>query len=92
MDLSQYVVLGAVLVGVTELLNRARARDWWVVATIVSCVVVGAVCGAFKVFGTPSVETGILVGFAASGALKTVSMLGQKSTPTPSSVIEPVKR
>lgn len=84
MDLSQYVMLGTVLAGVTELLNRLRARDFWVVVTIVTCVVVGAVCGVLNLFGVPSLEVGVLVGFGTSGALKAVSMLGQKSVPTPS--------
>ncbi len=66
MDLSQYVLLGAVLAGITELLNRLRARDYWVVASIVTCVAVGALCGALKLFGTPTVEVGVLVGFATS--------------------------
>lgn len=88
MDFSQYVLLGAVLAGATELLNRLRAKDYWVVASIVTCVAVGAVCGIFELFGAPNVEIGVLVGFGTSGALKAFSMLGQKSTPSPSSVVE----
>lgn len=91
MDVSQYVLLGAVLAGVTELTARLRAKDLWVVVTIVTCVVAGAVCGYFKLFGAPNVEVGVLAGFATSGALKGFSMFGQKSTPAPSSVTEKAK-
>lgn len=88
MDLTQYILLGAVLAGVTELLSRLRARDYWVATTIGSCVLVGAVCGYFKRFGAPSIEIGILAGFATSGALKGLSVLGQKSTPAPSDAVD----
>lgn len=89
MDFEQYVQLGLVLAGITELISRLRARDLWVATTIVTCAVVGAVCGALKLFGVPTVEVGVLVGFATSGALKGISMFGNKSTPAPS---DPVTR
>lgn len=88
MDVSQYVLLGAIIVGVTELLNRLRARDFWVVATIVTAAVVGALFGALHYYPDLDVVEGIAAGFGAAGALKTVSMLGQKSTPAPSSITE----
>lgn len=87
MDLTQYIQLGLVLAGITELISRLRARDLWVATTIVTCVVAGAVCGAFELFGVPNAEIGILVGFGTSGALKGISMFGNKSTPAPSDVV-----
>ena len=86
MDFSEYVLLGLLLAGITELLNRLRAKDYWVAASIVTCVTVGAICGALKLFGVPSTEVGILVGFGTSGALKAIGSVGQKSTPAPSNL------
>lgn len=88
MDLTQYVLLATVLAGVTELLNRLRARDYWVVVSIVTCVVVGAICGALELFGVPSVEIGVLLGFGTSGTIKALGSVGNKSVPTPSSIVE----
>jgi hydrogenase/urease accessory protein HupE len=91
MDFSQYVVLGFILAGVTELINRMRASDWWVVLTIVTCAVVGAIFGAFEIANVPNIETGVLIGFGASGAIKVVGSLGNKSVPAPSDAVA-VKR
>lgn len=80
----QLVVLGALIAGVTELLNRLRAKDWWVVASIVSAGLVGGLAGLyFKV----DFVTGVVAGLSVSGVLKTVSVFGQKSTPTESTVL-----
>lgn len=92
MDFSQYVLLGLLLAGITELISRVRATDWWVVGTIVSCVVVGGLCGLLERFGVPSIEVGILVGFGTSGAFKLASVVGNKSTPAPSSLTEKAKQ
>lgn len=86
MDFTQYVLLAAVIAGVTELLNRARAKDWWVVATIATAATIGGVFGYFELEGL-TVVTGIAAGFGASGALKLVGSVGNKSEPHPSSVL-----
>lgn len=86
MDFTQYVLLAAVIAGVTELLNRARAKDWWVVATIATAATIGGVFGYFELEGL-TVVTGIAAGFGASGALKLVGNVGNKSEPHPSSVL-----
>lgn len=86
MDPTQYVLLGAVIAGVTELISRLRARDAWGSATIVSAAVVGALFGAFHYLGL-DVATGLAAGFGAAGALKTVSKVGQGSSPTPNTVL-----
>lgn len=87
MDVSQYVLLAAVIAGVTELLNRLRAKDYWVAATIVTSAAIGALFGAFNVESL-TVVTGLAAGFGASGALKLVGSVGQKSTPAPSTLTE----
>ena len=87
MDFTQYVLLAAVIAGVTELFNRARAKDWWVVATIATSALIGGVFGYFNLEGL-TVVTGIAAGFGASGALKLVGSVGRKSDPQPSTVLE----
>ncbi len=85
MDFTQYVLLAAVIAGVTEMLNRLRAKDYWVVATIATSAVIGGVFGALEVEGLTLV-TGIAAGFGASGALKAVASVGRKSEPAPSTL------
>lgn len=87
MDFTQYVLLAAVIAGVTELFNRARASDWWVVATILTAGLVGGVFGHFNIGDLPDIATGVAAGFGASGALKAVSSVGRKSEPQPSTVL-----
>lgn len=91
MEFTQYVLLAAVLAGATEMLTRARAKDWWVVATIATSAVIGGLFGYFNIEGLPNVVTGIAVGFGVSGALKAISTVGQKSTPAPSTLTEKSK-
>lgn len=86
MDLAQYVLLGMVIAGATELLNRLRARDYWVVATIVTSGLIGALFGFGGVEGLTPV-TGLAAGLGVSGAIKTLSIFGQKSQPTESKVL-----
>lgn len=86
MDFTQYVLLAAVIAGVTELFNRARAKDWWVVATIATSALIGGVFGYFALEGL-TVVTGIAAGFGASGAIKLVGSVGRKSEPEPSTVL-----
>lgn len=81
----QLVLLGAAIVGATELLNRLRAKDFWVVATIVTSAVVG---GLLALYFSVDFVSGVLGGLSASGFLKGVSMVGNKSTPAPSKVLE----
>jgi len=87
MDFTQYVLLAAVIAGITELLSRARAKDWWVVATILTAGLVGGVFGYFEIGGLTDIATGIAAGFGASGALKAVSSVGNKSQPQPSTIL-----
>lgn len=84
MDVSSFPILVAAIAGVTELLNRVRARDWWVVATILSAAVVGWLFGVTNYYpGLDPVE-GVIAGFTASGVITTLGSLGKKSTAAPS--------
>ena len=82
----QLAVLGAIIIGITELISRLRAKDFWVVATISCAAVVG---GLVAVYYNLDFLTGVVAGFGACGALKAVGSIGNKSTPTPSKVLEP---
>lgn len=88
MDLSQYVLLGAVIAGVTELITRLRARDYWVAVTIGISAAIGGVFGYFNVEGLPSLVHGIAAGFGVSGAMSTLSQLGNKSVAQPTKAVK----
>jgi uncharacterized membrane protein HdeD (DUF308 family) len=85
-DPLQFVVLAAVITGVTELINRLRAKDYWVALTIATAAVIGGVFGALHYYANLDIANGIAVGFGASGALSALGAIGKKSTPAPSSV------
>lgn len=84
LDPAMVAIFGAVIAGVTELLNRLRAKDYWVAATILTSALVGVGLAAYY---SIDLLTGALAGFFASGAITTVGALGNKSTPTKSDVL-----
>ena len=88
MDITQYVLLAAVIAGVTEFLNRLRAKDYWVATTIATSAIIGALFGVFAIEGL-NVITGLAAGFGVSGGFSAIGMVKGKSDPAPSSVIGP---
>lgn len=87
--LVNYALMGVVIAGVTEMLNRARARDWWVVATIASAGAVGALFGWAGLDGLNDAVQGLATGFGTSGFISVAHAFGSaKSTPAPSAVID----
>lgn len=86
LNVIQYVMLLTVIAGITELITRLRARDYWVAVTIVAAAITGLVFGLFGLEGLTPVQ-GLAVGFAAPGALTALGMIGKKSTPAPSDPI-----
>jgi len=86
LDITQYVLLLAVIAGVTELLNRLRAKDYWVATTIATSALIGLIFGLFALEDLTPV-TGLAAGFGASGALTALGMISKKSAPAPSSVV-----
>jgi len=78
LDLTQFVLLAAVLVGVNQLIKTIRAKDYWGAVTILSAAVVGAVFGLLGLEGLTVVQ-GIALGFGSVGTLTTASKLGQTS-------------
>lgn len=87
MDLTQYVLLAAVIAGITELLNRLRGKDYWTAATVATAAATGAAFGFFGVEGL-TVVTGLAAGFGTSGSLSALGIIGKRSTPAPSTVLE----
>lgn len=83
MDFTQYVLLAAVIAGVTELLNRLRAKDYWTAVTVATAAITGLLFGVFNVEGLTAI-TGLAAGFGASGALSAIGIVGKRSTPAPS--------
>lgn len=82
-----FAVLLAAIAGVTELLNRLRAKDYWVATTIVTAVVIGGLFGATGYYpGLDTVE-GMVAGFSASGTLSALGSIGKKSTAKPSEAL-----
>ncbi len=89
MEFVQYVLLAAVIAGVTELINRVRAKDYWVALTVATSAAIGCLFGVFAIEGLTPL-TGIAAGFGASGALTAIGMVGKKSAPAPSTVVTKV--
>lgn len=86
MDITQYVLLAAVIAGVTEFLNRLRAKDYWTALTVATAAVIGGLFGVFNVEGLTLV-TGIAAGFGTSGSLSALGIVGKRSTASPSNAI-----
>ena len=85
-DPTQFLVLGAIIAGVTELITRLRAKDFWVVGTIVCSALIGFLFGLSGYFpGLDAVE-GVVYGFGASGAITAIGATRSKATP--SSLVE----
>lgn len=89
--LTQYVLLGAVIAGITEFISRVRATDYWVAATVACAAITGLLFGLGGVEGLTPVS-GLAAGFGVSGALSGIGMFKGKSTPAPSKVIGPRKK
>lgn len=78
LDLTQFVLLAAVLVGVNQFIKTLRAKDYWGAVTILSAAVVGAIFGLLGLEGLTVIQ-GIALGFGSVGTLTTASKLGQTS-------------
>lgn len=78
MDITQYVLLAAVIAGATELITQLRARDYWKAVTIVVSASIGGLFGLIGYYPHLDVLEGIAAGFGASGAITAVSHLGSR--------------
>lgn len=80
MELTQYVLLGVVIAGITELMNRLRAKDLWVAATIVTSALTGLLFGFLGVEGLEPI-TGLAAGFGVSGSITVAHAFGSAKKP-----------
>jgi hypothetical protein len=78
---AQLALLITTIVGVNELLVRLRAKDYWTAITIASAAILG---GLFSLYYHVDFVGGVAAGFSAAGTLKGLSMLGNKSSASPS--------
>lgn len=76
--------LVTLIMGVTELLNRLRAKDYWVAGSILTAGVIGGLVGWY--YGVDFVG-GVTAGLSASGLLKGLASVGNKSTASPSELL-----
>ena len=82
LDLTQYAILVASIIGLVEVITRVRAKDWWAVITLVSAAFVGMLFGLFNYYpGLDAVE-GAIAGLSASGVVTAIGF--RRSTPAPS--------
>lgn len=85
---AQLAVLTAAIIGATELINRLRAKDLWVAASIVTASVIGTLLALY--FKADPV-VGMVTGLGASGLVKTVGSFGNQSKPVESTLTKRVK-
>lgn len=79
-ELLQYALLGTVIAGITELINRLRSRDYWAAATISCAALVGGLFGLYGVEGL-TVITGIAAGLGTSGTITAISAVKSITAP-----------
>lgn len=79
MDFSQFVLLGAVIVGINQLMAHLRASDFWGAATIALAAITGLLFGLFGVEGL-SPWMGLAAGFGAAGGVTVAGKLSASST------------
>lgn len=83
MDLSQYVMGGFLVIGFVNITQFALDGNWKSFVKAVIGILAGGIAGYFKMFGVPSIEIGILLGFSVSGFYKSLQVLGVKPTGQP---------
>lgn len=85
MDISNYAVAVSLLtlfvVGGTELVKQAFARNWKAVVIIAVAALIGGIGGVF-VLPVIGFAPGLAIGLSASGLITGVQKIGQGTTPT----------
>lgn len=84
MDFTQYVLLTAVIAGITQLIAHLRAKDYWGATTIATAALTGLVFGFLGVEALDPV-TGLAAGFGAAGAVTILAKL----SPSNAGVVTP---
>lgn len=78
MDVSQYVVGAAALIGLINGFRLLSQKDKTPFFYFLGAVVGGALLGYVRYFGIPSVEIGLLVGLSSSGFYRVGQVAGGK--------------
>ena len=73
-----FILVIPMIIGVVELVKRLFDRDFRGACIIIAAAATGAACGAFGIEHI-SVPTGIVLGFAASGAVATAAKINTVS-------------
>lgn len=73
--------LALAVVAVIELGRRVKVKDWFAVFTITASALVGGIAGALTIYNVPDIQTGILLGLMASGAITLVSKINTSASP-----------
>ncbi len=85
MDVSDYGIAAGLLtlfvIGGTELVKQAYAKNWKAVTTIVVAALIGGIGGAF-LLPVIGFAPGLAIGLSGSGLITGVQKIGQGTTPT----------
>lgn len=76
MNFDEYVLAGFVVIGLVNGIQFVVDRDWKSFIKFITAVIAGGVFGYLHWFGLPSLEIGIGLGIASSGAYKISQKLG----------------
>lgn len=87
MDINDFAVASTLLtlfiVGSTELVKQAFARNWKAVVIILVSAFIGGL-GAWLFFPVIAVPVGIAMGLSASGFVTSLQKVGEGTSPVPS--------
>jgi len=78
MNIENYAIAGAILVGLVNGVQLLLDRKWDSFIKFVIALVTGMTFGYFGWFGLPSLEIGLAVGISSSGFYKISQKLGGK--------------
>lgn len=76
MDLTQFTVGAAMLIGVVNIAKLAINRNWSSFSLAMVAVVTGLVFGFLNFFGIPSPEIGLGIALASSGVYEVAQRAG----------------
>lgn len=82
MDFTQYVLLGAIIAGAVELITRIRAKDWWVVITILVAAAIGGLFGLSGYYPDLDVVEGMVAGLGTSGVIAAIGIGRSSASPS----------
>lgn len=75
MDLGEFAFATTQLVGFVNIVLLALDKNWRSFTLAMTAVIAGGLFGYFHLFGVPSLEIGIALGIASSGAYKMLQVV-----------------